>query len=180
MEAESRFHIGEKASKSCQQDFNKLRQHLSINQTSWAVRMFESSEWPRVGLLSGKKYHLGSWTECVNTDAKTFKGQYCLVEAKFDFSHLEKPRAVGMESSAWNDLQQFHEDPHQLVHLHHVYWAMCIPSSCQPSDLELSMKNIVDVVFTDYNDVAVKVKVNPKMCSVKTDDKVSFSFNLIA
>lgn len=75
---------------------------------------------------------------------------------------------------------QFHEDPHQLVHLHHVYWAMCIPSSCQPSDLELSMKNIVDVVFNDYNDVAVKVKVNPKMCSVKTDDKVSFSFNLIA
>lgn len=45
MEAESRFHIGEKASKSCQQDFNKLRQHLSINQISWAVRsMFFSND----------------------------------------------------------------------------------------------------------------------------------------
>lgn len=49
----------------------------------------ESSEWPRVGLLFGGTTHFGHWAECLKSEGPQFKGQYCLVEASFNFTFEE-------------------------------------------------------------------------------------------
>lgn len=49
--------------------------------------VLESSEWPRVGLFSGVTYHLGDWAACLRSSGPNIKGQYCLVEATYNFKY---------------------------------------------------------------------------------------------
>lgn len=47
----------------------------------------ESSEWPSVGLFSGRTTHLGDYDECLSISSHGIKGQYCLPEITYDYVH---------------------------------------------------------------------------------------------
>lgn len=65
----------------------------------------ESSEWPRMGLFYGVTYHLGNWAECLRSRGPNIKGQYCLVEATYNFTYaaFEKPDPGWVDWPAENE-----------------------------------------------------------------------------
>ena len=46
----------------------------------------ESSEWPRLGIFSGATTALGGWSECLRARSPAYQGQYCLIDAVYDYS----------------------------------------------------------------------------------------------
>lgn len=46
--------------------------------------MLESSEWPSVGLFSGRLDHLGNYDECLSISSHEIKGQYCLAQVIYN------------------------------------------------------------------------------------------------
>lgn len=73
--------------------------------------MYESSEWPKVGLFQGKLAHLGNFDECLVVDVYGIKGQHCTIESTYDFEEigdikLKHPLDTpNQESSVWVALQ---------------------------------------------------------------------------
>ena len=69
--------------------------------------MQESSEWPTVGLFSGKLFHTGDWDECLKANGPAnIKGQYCLVQAYIDFSAMLKSgrtSTTNFDDTGWPD-----------------------------------------------------------------------------
>ncbi|XP_015369007.1 PREDICTED: uncharacterized protein LOC107165338 [Diuraphis noxia] len=66
----------------CQHDSLKLQFDLK-NMTLWAQQMWDASAKQAVGLLSGNRFQLGDFDECLQV-AKPIKAQYCLVDVKLD------------------------------------------------------------------------------------------------
>lgn len=47
-----------------------------------------------------------------------------------------------------------------------INWAVCVPSTCTPNDIQNSLKEYVQN-FTAGTGVQVKIRVDPQMCHVK-------------
>ena len=47
--------------------------------------MLESSQWPFTGIFSGMLDHLGNYDECLWVNSHGVKGQYCLVQATYNY-----------------------------------------------------------------------------------------------
>lgn len=77
--------------------------------------MLESSDWPTLGLLSGITTHLGNWAECMEANGGGVSGQYCLVQAKLNYTlyeeedYSEELAGVNIklnDASAWQVMQK--------------------------------------------------------------------------
>lgn len=54
------------------------------------------------------------------------------------------------------------------------HWALCIPASCTPQDLQGSLNSTLDTVFSKYNIRGV-VSVDPEYCHKHDDAPIPFS-----
>lgn len=55
---------------------------------------------------------------------------------------------------------------HRVPRFSTINWAVCVPSSCTPNDVELVIKDYVARFMQDTG-INVKVKVDKEMCQVK-------------
>lgn len=91
---------------------SRLRSLQRNSRTFEIFSVFESSEWPYVGLFSGKVDHWGNYDECLMVSSHGLRGQYCLAEAAFDFP-ANSASVYGTsvayqpdeEASVWDTLQ---------------------------------------------------------------------------
>lgn len=140
LEARNNFILDKQVDPQCRNDFKLYMSHLA-NQTVWAVRskltffvptnsnfekkfvrfhfsfilVLESSDWPTLGLLSGITTHLGNWAECLEANGSGVSGQYCLVQAKFNYKlpeeedycdELTSDNMKLNDASAWQVMQK--------------------------------------------------------------------------
>lgn len=75
--------------------------------------VFESSQWPVVGIFGGQVDHFGNFDECLLVSGRGVKGQYCLAQAIYDFNITKKTLHYSSEindhpdeeESAWNAIK---------------------------------------------------------------------------
>ncbi|KAK7588223.1 hypothetical protein V9T40_005468 [Parthenolecanium corni] len=168
-EAKYKFDFDSTANKKCLRDFQLYQQHLK-NLSIWAVRMLESSEWPSVGVYAAMTYSMGNWDECLRVDQYEIKGQYCLVEASYDWTeNFENNKTDNKytwpdeRASVWNALKKFNKMT-WLTKRQNLHWALCIPASCQPSEIALSLNKTLYPIFEDQG-MSIKVNVDAELCS---------------
>ncbi|XKL64038.1 hypothetical protein PGB90_004124 [Kerria lacca] len=183
LEAEMVFDMDTNVSLDCKRDYELFKLHLR-NQSIWAVRMSEASEWPSVGVFAGMTYHMGNWDECLKAAPSNFKGQYCLSELNYNFAvdnevdlnvfnWMDWPQE---NLSVWSVLKMYERDPIR-VNRQTIFWAICIPSSCQARDLKLSLYNILYPLFKKFN-VNVNVNVDRSYCHVRVEHHLPMNFYL--
>ncbi|XP_065201228.1 nose resistant to fluoxetine protein 6-like [Planococcus citri] len=168
-EAEMAFQMDSNANAECKRDFDLYKLHLR-NQSVWAVRMMESSEWPSVGIFSGMVAHLGNYDECLKISSYGVKGQYCLAEVDYDYPDVSLSELVEVpdeKRSAWEALTMYQKNPVRVDRTK-LSFAMCIPSSCKSTDLKISLNSTLYPVFTDHG-LNVSVDVNPTFCKIQKE-----------
>ncbi|XP_026810739.1 O-acyltransferase like protein-like [Rhopalosiphum maidis] len=160
-------------STACQQQVDMYVKHLQ-NYSDWAVRMGESwSRYP-VGVLSGNRYHLGIYDECVNVHYPV-RGQYCLTEIhlipakgkNYNFDSGTENINNRFNNHAWKTILGWVDTPDQ-VKRNSLNLGICIPDSCSASDLQTSLQTELDKVFLPEKFKAI-VQVEPIMCTVSGD-----------
>lgn len=83
--------------------------------------MLESSEWPTMSILAGNMVFMGSWFECTLVSAHGINGQFCLVNATYDYDENEDHKIIKyyphQESSAWNVVKKVSSDESKFISL---------------------------------------------------------------
>jgi len=160
-------------STACQQQVDMYVKHFR-NYSDWAVRMGESwSRYP-VGILSGNKYHLGIYDECINVHYPV-RGQYCLSEihlipakgTNYSYDNGAENISKGFNNHAWKIILGWIDTPDQ-VKRNSLSLGICIPDSCSASDLQTSLQTELDKVFLPEKLKAI-VQVDPIMCTISGD-----------
>ncbi|KAL4143271.1 hypothetical protein QTP88_005622 [Uroleucon formosanum] len=168
----SNFTIQHIGSSACQTQYEMYDRHLR-NHTSWAVRMAESWNRYPTGILVGNQYHMGIYDECVDVRHPVI-GQYCLSEI-----NLSPLTGKDYSFNRTNDFDDFGnnnalktilgwDDFPDKVKRNRLNLGICIPDSCSALDLQTSLQNKLDKVFTPEEIKAV-VKVDPILCTVRGD-----------
>ncbi|VVC34920.1 Nose resistant-to-fluoxetine protein, N-terminal,Acyltransferase 3 [Cinara cedri] len=126
----------------CEHDSLMLQSGLK-NMTLWAQQMWDASAKQAVGLLSGNRYQLGDFDECLQV-SKPFNAQYCLVDIKLnvpsEFSHTDPfARVYDPLLSAWNKI--FYGGARFKQRLDMIKWALCVPASCSASDVQTYLRS---------------------------------------
>ncbi|KAK7576665.1 hypothetical protein V9T40_012951 [Parthenolecanium corni] len=162
------------ASEKCRNDYLLYLSHLR-NQSVWAVRMKESSEWPSVGLYSGVVEHLGNWDGCLRASGPNdIAGKYCIAEIilknlpidDYDSDrHLTTKGCECEDCSAWSMLRKCSNDPLRADR-RKIQWAICLPSSCSSGDLKKSLESFMIPVF-DGSGLIIQVNLDSSMCSTR-------------
>ncbi|XP_014281988.1 nose resistant to fluoxetine protein 6 [Halyomorpha halys] len=145
------------------------KQHLS-NLTLWAVQMLDSSVMAESGIVSGSDYNFGNYDQCVKIHVQEYNmyGKHCLANLHFapryfndteDNSLLYK--SPGPFSSVWEKVKRV-KDP-RIKHRDNFYWSVCIPSGCDHTDLEESLRSAITPLFEKSN-ISVNVTVDKFNC----------------
>ncbi|CAH1712056.1 unnamed protein product [Aphis gossypii] len=166
------FSIKHVGSSACRTQSDMYDRHLQ-NHTSWAVRMSESWNRYPIGLLAGNRYDMGIYDECVDVGYPVI-GQYCLSDIKLkplaakDYSFN---RTLDLDDfgnkNAWKTVLGW-GDYLDKVHRNGLNLGICIPNSCSALDLQTSMQNELDRVFSPEGIKAI-VRVDPIMCTIGGD-----------
>ncbi|KAK7576664.1 hypothetical protein V9T40_012950 [Parthenolecanium corni] len=162
------------ASEKCRNDYLLYLSHLR-NQSVWAVRMKESSEWPSVGLYSGVVEHLGNWDGWLRASGPNdIAGKYCIAEIILknlpvddcdSDRHLTTKGCECEDCSAWSMLRKCSNDPLRADR-RKIQWAICLPSSCSSGDLKKSLESFMIPVF-DGSGLIIQVNLDSSMCSTR-------------
>ncbi|XP_065204696.1 nose resistant to fluoxetine protein 6-like [Planococcus citri] len=174
LEAQQKFRMDYNVNNECKRDFERFQLHLK-NQSMWAIKMKESSEWPLGGILSGTVNYMGNYDECLDISSHGVKGQYCLVEVIYNFPHVlqheivEKPDGM---ISAWEVITMYEKNPAR-VDRKKLKFAVCIPSSCKPNDVEVSLDKTLGPIF-DTQGFQISVNVSPVFCKVKVNEEITY------
>ncbi|XP_030765294.1 nose resistant to fluoxetine protein 6-like [Sitophilus oryzae] len=159
-------------SRSCQKDSQKYVEELKKFKM-WALKMYDSTAKIPSGILNGNINQLGDFDMCLAalSEDEKIKGQYCL--ASLEVSVPQSPYLTGLHK-----LMQSHyhfksklEDPgHRVPRFSSINWALCVPSSCTPQDVEQGLKfATADIV--NGSELEIRYEVNPEMC--QTAEKTS-------
>ncbi|CAI6366681.1 unnamed protein product [Macrosiphum euphorbiae] len=116
---------------------------------------------------------MGIYDECVDVRHPVI-GQYCLSEINlrpsmgrdYSFNRTDNLDDFG-NNNAWKTILGWGDYPDK-VKRNRLNLGICIPDSCSALDLQTSLQNELDKVFTPEEIEAV-VKVDPIMCTVKGD-----------
>ncbi|XP_025408869.1 nose resistant to fluoxetine protein 6-like isoform X2 [Sipha flava] len=147
----------------CQED--SLNLHLGLkNMTLWAQQMWDASAKQAVGLLSGNRYQLGDFDECLQV-AKPIKAQYCLVDIKLDvpsqYSYVDPfAREYDPLLPAWHKI--YYGGARFKQRLDKIKWALCVPASCSAMDVQSYLRSYIK---ENRLDVIENVSVYDNMCT---------------
>ncbi|XP_071445546.1 nose resistant to fluoxetine protein 6-like [Hetaerina americana] len=147
------------------------------NFTLWAVEMFDSSTKFPAGLIAGNTYQMGAFDECIAVTAQLpaqrghenesrFTGQYCLAEVQIlppetDRGHHTYEYVKDPNGSAWEGLKYTGDLRVRRRDIFH--WSFCIPSSCQPVDLQNALEGAFEWVQQEHG-IPMRVQVRDRMC----------------
>ncbi|XP_065221988.1 nose resistant to fluoxetine protein 6-like isoform X2 [Planococcus citri] len=168
-EAQPKFKMDSTENTACKQDFDLFKLHLG-NHSTWAVKMMESSEWPLAGVFSGTVDYLGNYDQCLAILSYSIQGRYCL--AKVAYRYLDTAQSEALEeldqrNSVWNALSVYEKNPGR-VNRKRLTFAVCIPSSCTPADLNATLNNLLYPIF-ENNRLDVTIDVDPIFCKTQDD-----------
>ncbi|XP_050436822.1 nose resistant to fluoxetine protein 6-like isoform X2 [Adelges cooleyi] len=137
----------------------------------WATRMYDSSSKFPTGILAGRSFDFGHFDECLETDTTGlgFQPQYCIVNIRFspsprlypDFYNTSSPKS-SPNVSAW-EATKFDPNPAKIQR-NEINTAICVPSSCTPSELQNSLSSKVITAFAEQS-IDAYVTVNPVYCT---------------
>ncbi|XP_050524828.1 nose resistant to fluoxetine protein 6-like isoform X1 [Daktulosphaira vitifoliae] len=147
----------------CQQDSIRLQENLK-NMTLWAQQMWDASAKQAIGLLSGNRYQLGDFDECLQV-VRPIKAQYCLIDIK-----INVPREYSLTDPYTRDYNPMLPAWHKLHYggarfkqrLDMIKWALCVPKSCSPLEIQTYLQSYIKE--NNINSIE-KVSVNDKMCT---------------
>ncbi|XP_026822096.1 nose resistant to fluoxetine protein 6-like [Rhopalosiphum maidis] len=147
----------------CQYDSLKLQSGLK-NMTLWAQQMWDASAKQAVGLLSGNRFQLGDFDECLQV-AKPIKAQYCLVDVKLDvppeYSYADPlAREYDPLLPAWHKI--YYGGARFKQRLDMIKWALCVPASCSAMDVQTYLRSYIK---ENKLDVIENVSVADNMCT---------------
>ncbi|XP_050423754.1 nose resistant to fluoxetine protein 6-like [Adelges cooleyi] len=147
----------------CQRDSIRLQAGLQ-NMTLWAQQMWDASAKQAVGLLSGSRYQLGDFDECLQV-ARPIKAQYCLVDIKInvpaEYSYADPyAREYNPMLPAWHKIYYGGARFKQRLDL--IKWALCVPESCSPHEIQTYLRSYVK---ENDLDMIENISVADKMCT---------------
>ncbi|XP_065211070.1 uncharacterized protein LOC135839121 [Planococcus citri] len=166
-EARTAFRLNSEVNAECKRDFDLFKLHLG-NQSTWAVKMLESSEWPLVGILYGLVNHMGNYDECLSISSYGIDGQYCLVEAMYNYPdalHSEVVENPDEKISSWEVVSMYGKNPVR-INRKKLRFAVCIPSSCTPTDLKISLNHTLHPIFNAH-ELNITIDVDPVLCKIR-------------
>ena len=67
---------------------------------------------------------------------------------------------------------------HRVPRFSSINWALCVPASCQPKDVEDALYSTLQRVTT--TGLKLRIRVEPEMCQVRPESKVPPVSSLIA
>ncbi|XP_028176246.1 nose resistant to fluoxetine protein 6-like [Ostrinia furnacalis] len=110
------------------------------NFTLWAVWEWDSVSSQPLGLLSGNRYQLGNFDQCMNppwmSTYPEVESQYCLAEVSLERSDHAKKRRLDDIKPYENALDFIQHHTPNVRPLSHLTWGACVPSVCQPRSVE--------------------------------------------
>lgn len=148
----------------CRQDSLQLIEALT-NMTLWAEQMWDASAKAPVGLVSGSRFQLGDYDECLSIQTP-LEAQYCLVDVKIHVPpghNTTDPFAIEYDpnTSLWDKM--YYGGSSWKIPLDEAKWALCVPASCEPQDIEANLQTHL----ASLNYSKISVSVNPRLCSLK-------------
>ncbi|XP_065211272.1 O-acyltransferase like protein-like isoform X2 [Planococcus citri] len=174
------FKVDAAVNTECKKDFDLFNLHLK-NQSTWAVKMMESSEWPLVGILSGKVDHMGNYDECLAISSYGIGGRYCLAKVEYHYSDTAARSELVQEpdkrNSVWNTVNIYEKNPGR-VNRKSLQFALCLPSSCTPADLNMSLNGVLLPIFKN-NGLDLTVDVDPVFCRTQNDSVYSPGYYIV-
>ncbi|XP_054280087.1 nose resistant to fluoxetine protein 6-like [Macrosteles quadrilineatus] len=169
----------------CREHSKTYLQQLD-NFEMWALKMFDANAKLPSGLLNGNINQLGDFDQCLRSQQPggVIRGQYCLayIEVK-----LRPGMSQGGMVSVLHNLVHSHnafrsnlEDPgHRVPRFSSVNWAVCVPASCPPEEVEQALASTVDH-FLSSPELIIRVRVDPSMCQVQSDSIIPPPASLMA
>ncbi|XP_050436422.1 nose resistant to fluoxetine protein 6-like [Adelges cooleyi] len=141
-------------SPKCTED-GKLYKEGLVKQELWAIQMYDSSAKYPSGLLSGIKYELGLYDQCMKaySEKLNIHGTYVLPNIQFRL-----PAGNYNASDVWDKLKI--DEDSKLPQTDNIYWALCVPDSCSRQDIQTSVQTLLEPTFQRYN-ISVNVFVDP-------------------
>ncbi|XP_022126985.2 nose resistant to fluoxetine protein 6 [Pieris rapae] len=116
----------------------------------WALNMLDSSAKIPSGLLQGNGIQLGDFDQCLSTRARVqletgsivkVQGKYCLVTMDVRAEHQDLEVAIDLLQGR-NLIKGRVSDPgHFVPRFSTLSWGVCVPSPCQPDDVEAMIKD---------------------------------------
>ncbi|XP_050519901.1 O-acyltransferase like protein-like isoform X2 [Daktulosphaira vitifoliae] len=146
----------------CERDGILYRENL-LNQSLWAVQMYDSSSKYPGGLLSRNIFNLGYFDQCLKVSAKWLKiySAYSIVTLEFNISKItDHSSGVYPNITAWEELE-INNNP-WINKNNKIHLAICVPNSCKPVDIQKSVEIILVPAFKFYN-ITTQIFVNPSM-----------------
>ncbi|KAL0819720.1 hypothetical protein ABMA28_007773 [Loxostege sticticalis] len=110
------------------------------NFTLWAVWEWDSVSSQPLGILSGNRYQLGNFDQCMNPPwLKTHpevQSQYCLAEVSLERTDNAKKRRLDDIKPYENALDFIQHHTPNYRPLSYLTWGACVPAVCQPRSVE--------------------------------------------
>ncbi|XP_065216089.1 nose resistant to fluoxetine protein 6-like [Planococcus citri] len=168
--------VRSQTNQACNLQSQMYEMHLK-NDTIWAIRMAESTQFEPIGILGGTTYQMGNFEECIKTKAFGVRGKYCLANFKYSLTPENERRYAEMvgqlvlkedinqEASVWEGLIKFQKDPAR-IHRQDLYWGICLPATCSAEDLESSLNETLLHRFRQH-DLELNITVDPIYCHTK-------------
>ncbi|XP_052751581.1 uncharacterized protein LOC113523318 [Galleria mellonella] len=138
----------------------------------WALNMLDATAKIPSGLLQGNGIQLGDFDQCLGSRARVqletgsivkVQGQYCLarLDLKAERSDLELPVHL---AQAKNLFKSRIDDPgHFVPRFSTLSWGICLPSACNPQDVEVVVKDAL-MHYQHISGLVIRVKVDSRDC----------------
>ncbi|XP_058815479.1 O-acyltransferase like protein isoform X2 [Topomyia yanbarensis] len=140
----------------------------------WALRMHDANGKLSSGILNGNINQYGDYDQCmkVRGGAKIqtdhLQGRYCLagIQPKVISSTPFLRHIFNLVQSHGILKSELADPGHRVPRFSTINWALCVPASCTPRDVQLSLaeflKNTVDGTGLQLN-----VNIEPELCEIK-------------
>ncbi|RVE47464.1 hypothetical protein evm_007875 [Chilo suppressalis] len=117
------------------------------NFTTWAVWEWDSVSSQPLGILSGNRFQLGNFDQCMSspwdTNHHEIKTQYCLAEVALETTNHVKKKTLDEIEPYGNALDLIQHNTPYFRPLKYLTWGACVPACCQPQSVERLMRVVL-------------------------------------
>ncbi|XP_046432343.1 nose resistant to fluoxetine protein 6-like [Neodiprion fabricii] len=154
---------------ACQRDTQTYLQELS-NFTHWAVRMMDASAKFPHGILMGNIRSMGDFDECLWTKTdQEIEPKYCLasvynLDVKNTYPVYDKLQEIVRTMTIGRMNMETYETTMGTIPMQRsgrIEWAMCIPATCSPVDVEIMLNAAGKRIFPELD---IRATVHSKDC----------------
>ncbi|XP_050519778.1 nose resistant to fluoxetine protein 6-like [Daktulosphaira vitifoliae] len=162
---------------NCAKDLITYKAHIRESKI-WAIKMLDSSAKGPDGLLTGNTASFGNFEQCLSATSKStgISGGYTLVDIDFrpfkniypkfyDNDHSKDYDVfIDNDESIWEVIK--HRVQPDYIQRHHYQWAICLPNTCKPNDVQNIVTNTLIPQLKHYG-MEGNVSVDPTLHTSK-------------